>query len=106
MEPLESVAGLVFLGFPLHAPGRSGNERAQHLYDVDVPMLFLQGTRDNLADLGQLRPVIKKLGKRATLHVVEGGDHSFKVLKRSGRTAAEVMSELADETERFADMLG
>ena len=93
---LEGVRGLVFLGFPLHAPGREGTERATHLADVAVPMLFLQGTRDTLADLSLLTPVIEELGARATLHVVDGADHSFAVLKRSGRTGAEVMAELAD----------
>lgn len=95
---LPDVVGLVFLGFPLHAPGREGTERAAHLDDVDVPMLFLQGTRDRLAKLELLEPVLRDLGDRATLHVVEGGDHSFKVLKRSGRTEGEVLDEIADAT--------
>lgn len=95
-EPLEGVAGLVFLGFPLHAPGRASDGRGSHLDDVTVPMLFLQGTRDALADLDLMRGVCTRLKKRATLHVVEGGDHSFKVPKRSGRTPDEVMNELAD----------
>ncbi len=82
-EPLPGVRGLVFLGFPL-------------LERVQIPMLFLQGDRDEFADLTLLRPVIKRLGGRATLHLVEGGDHSFHVLKRSGRTDAEVMDEIAD----------
>lgn len=93
---IDGVSGLVFLGFPLHPAGRPGTERAAHLQDVDVPMLFLQGTRDALADLALTREVCDDLGQRATLHVVEGGDHSFAVLKRSGRTADEVMTELAD----------
>jgi len=93
-EPLPAVRGLVFLGFPLHPPGRPGNERAEHLARVQVPMLFLQGTRDDFADLKLLRPVVKRLGTRATLHLVDGGDHSFRVLKRSGRTDADVMGEL------------
>ena len=93
-EPLPAVRGLVFLGFPLHPPGRLGNERAEHLARVQVPMLFLQGTRDDFADLKLLRPVVKRLGTRATLHLVDGGDHSFRVLKRSGRTDADVMGEL------------
>jgi predicted alpha/beta-hydrolase family hydrolase len=92
---LERVRGLVFLGFPLHAPGRPGTERAAHLAQVAVPMLFLQGTRDPLAGLDLMRPVCDHLGARATLHVVEGADHSFGVLKRSGRTNAEVVAELA-----------
>lgn len=93
-EPLPGVRGLVFFGFPLHQPGRSGTERAAHLDQVRIPMLFLQGTRDALADLGLIREVCRRLGDRATLQVVEGGDHSFKVLKRSGRTEEEVMEEL------------
>ena len=93
-EPLPGVRGLVFLGFPLHPPGRPGNERAEHLTQVQIPMLFLQGTRDDFADLKLLRPLVKRLGTRATLHLVDGGDHSFKVLKRSGRTDGDVMTEL------------
>jgi len=92
--PLPGVRGLVFLGFPLHPPGRPGDSRAEHLAQVQVPMLFLQGSRDDFADLKLLRPVVERLGERATLHLVEGGDHSFKVLKRSGKTEAEVMTEL------------
>ena len=94
-EPLPAVRGLVFLGFPLHPPGRPGDSRAEHLVQVEIPMLFLQGTRDEFADLKLLRPVIQRLGERATLRLVEGGDHSFHVLKRSGRNEAEVMAELA-----------
>lgn len=76
--PLPGVRGLVFLGFPLHPPGRPGTERAEHLAAVRVPMLFLQGTRDAFAKLDLLRPVVAQLGKGATLLVMEGGDHSFK----------------------------
>ena len=101
--PLPGVRGLVFLGFPLHPPGRPGDSRAQHLAQVQLPVLFLQGTRDEFADLKLLRPVVTRLGERATLHLVEGGDHSFHVLKRSGRTDTEVMSELAG---RIADWAG
>src|SRR5689334_8267075 len=93
-EPLPGVRGLVFLGFPLHPPGRPDDKRAEHLAHVHVPMLFLQGTRDDFADLKLLRPLVKRLGARATLHLVEGGDHSFKVLKRTGKTDADVMDEL------------
>jgi predicted alpha/beta-hydrolase family hydrolase len=93
-QTLPNIEGLVFLGFPLHASGRVGNERANHLSDVDVPMLFVQGTRDSLADLGQITGVCERLGKKATLHVVDGGDHSFKVLKRSGRDPVDVMEEV------------
>jgi hypothetical protein len=95
-EPLPGVRGLVFLGFPLHPPGRPGTARAVHLSKVRVPMLFLQGTRDDFAGLDLLRPLVEDLGPGATLHVVEGGDHSFKVLKRGGRTETDVLGELAD----------
>src|SRR5881409_3807360 len=94
-QPLPEVRGLVFLGFPLHPPGRPGDARAEHLTRVQIPMLFLQGTRDDFADLKLLRPVVQRLGERATLHLVDGGDHSFKVLKSAGRTADQVMTELA-----------
>src|SRR5690348_5811228 len=73
-EPLPGVRGLVFLGFPLHPPGRPDDTRAEHLARVTIPMLFLQGTRDEFADLALLRPVVKRLGDRATLHLVEGGE--------------------------------
>jgi hypothetical protein len=93
-RPLDGVLGLVFLGFPLHPPKRPGVTRAEHLDRVESPMIFLQGTRDDLADLGLMTSVCNRLGPRASLHVVEGADHSFAVLKRSGRTEAEVMEEL------------
>jgi hypothetical protein len=93
-EPLSDVRGIVFLGFPLHPPKEPSTQRAAHLAQVGLPMLFLQGTRDPLADLGLIREVTAGLGERATLHVVEGGDHSFEVLVRSGRTAEEVRQEL------------
>jgi len=93
--PLEGVRGLVFFGFPLHPAGRPATARAAHLERILVPMLFLQGTRDALAVLDLMRPVCDHLGGRATLHVVDGADHSFAVLKRSGRTNAEVLRELA-----------
>ena len=102
-EPLPGVRGLVFLGFPLHPPGRPGNERAEHLTQVQIPMLFLQGTRDDFADLKLLRPLVKRLGARATLHLVDGGDHSFKVLKKSGRTEADVMTELVRAIVEWTD---
>ena len=103
--PLPGVRGLLFLGFPLHPPGRPDDKRAEHLAQVRVPMLFLQGDRDEFADLKLLTPVVRRLGQLATLHLVKGGDHSFHVLKRSGRTDAEVMGELvgaiADWTGRL-----
>jgi predicted alpha/beta-hydrolase family hydrolase len=100
-EPLAGVRGLVFLGFPLHPPGRPGTARAEHLFRIHVPMLFLQGTRDEFADLELLRPVIERLGERATLALVEGGDHSFHVLKRTGRTDAAVFDELVGTIARW-----
>jgi uncharacterized protein len=95
-QPLPGVGGLVFVGFPLHPAGKPASARAEHLAPVAVPMLFLQGTRDALADLALMRTVVGKLGQRATLHVVEGADHAFHVLVRSGRNDAQVIDELAD----------
>jgi len=95
-EPLPNVRGLVFVGFPLHPAGKPSSERAQHLAGVQVPMLFLQGTRDTLADLDLIRDTTAKLEGRATLHVVDGADHSFHVLARSGRTDEQVRAELLD----------
>jgi predicted alpha/beta-hydrolase family hydrolase len=93
-RPMDGVLGLVFLGFPLHPAGQPAITRAEHLDAVPVPMLFLQGTRDDLADLGLITSVCSRLGERATLHVVDGADHSFGVLKRSGRTGGAVMEEI------------
>jgi len=93
--PLAGVAGLVFLGFPLHPAGQPGVSRADHLAKVDLPLLFLQGTRDSLADLALLRPVLERLGARATLRVFEDADHSFHVRKSSGRTDPQVLDDLA-----------
>ena len=102
-QPLPGVRGLVFFGFPLHPPGKAGKSRADHLTSVDVPMLFLQGTRDEFAQLDLLREVVDGLGDRATLHLVEQGDHSFKVPKKStGKTEADVMNELADTIQQWA----
>lgn len=93
---LPDVQGLIFFGFPLHAAGKPSSERGAHLAEVTAPMLFLQGTRDRLAELDYITPLCRSLGKRVTLHVVEGGDHSFHVLKRSGRTDEEVQNELGE----------
>jgi hypothetical protein len=94
--PLGGVRGIVLVGFPLHGMGQAPNtKRAEHLRQVTVPMLFLQGTRDTLADLDLMRNVCTELGERARLHVIEGGDHSFHVLKKSGRTDQEALDELA-----------
>ena len=94
--PLQGVHGLAFLGFPLHPAGKPSSDRAEHLSDVRVPMLFVQGTRDNLAELRLLEPVVDRLGPLATLHRVNEADHSFHVLARSGRNDREVMEELLD----------
>ena len=102
-EPLPGVHGIAFLGFPLHMPKKPATTRADHLFQVEVPMLFLQGTRDALADLELLSPICQQLGSRSTLHVVEGADHGFAVLKRSGRTPEEVLDELADRIRTWAD---
>jgi uncharacterized protein len=101
-HPLEGVQGLVFFGFPLHPPNKPGTKRADHLPKVNVPMLFLQGTRDALADLKLLRPICAKLGSRAKLHMIEGADHSFHVQKSSGTTDHQVLRELAETTASWA----
>jgi uncharacterized protein len=94
-SPLANVVGLVFFGFPLHASGKPSTERAAHLPKVAIPMLFLQGSKDKLAELPLIRTVTEKLGTRATLQVIDEADHSFHVPRRSGRTDADVLSELA-----------
>jgi predicted alpha/beta-hydrolase family hydrolase len=101
--PLPAVRGLVFLGFPLHPAGKPSDERAKHLFDVRIPMLFLQGTRDQLADLKLLRPLAGKLGARATLKLFEDADHSFHVPARTGRKDADVMGELAGELAQWIE---
>ena len=103
IEPLAGVRGLAFLGFPLHPAGKPSSDRAKHLADVHVPMLFVQGTRDSLAELSLLEPVVKSLGPSATLHRVEAADHSFHVPARSGRNDREVMNEILDA---FAGWVG
>ena len=103
--PLSVVRGIVFFGFPLHPAQKPGVERSEHLRETTVPLLFLQGTRDRLARLDLLEPVYQDLGQRATLHMVEGADHGFHVLKRSGRTDDEVQEELADATRSWIDGL-
>ena len=96
------VRGLVFFGFPLHPPNRPGTQRAAHLDRVDVPMLFLQGTRDQFAELDLLRPICDRLGSLATLHTIDGADHSFHVPKRSGRTDLDVLRELVQTLVAWA----
>lgn len=102
---LDGVRGLVFFGFPLHPPKAPGTKRADHLPKVPVPMLFLQGTRDELADLKLLRPICTKLGALATLHIIESADHSFHVLKRSGTDDATVLKHLAETVASWAEKL-
>jgi predicted alpha/beta-hydrolase family hydrolase len=104
--PLAGVRGLVFFGFPLHPAGKPGIARAQHLDPVTVPMLFLQGTRDALADPALLRQVGEPLGARATMHFFENADHSFHVPKGSGRTDEQVLAELAEKVAVWAGVLG
>jgi len=94
--PLDGVVGLAFLGFPLHPPGRPSRERGEHLADVKIPMLFLQGTRDEFAALNELEPEVKALGSRATLKLFADADHSFHVPARSGRKDADVRAEMLD----------
>jgi predicted alpha/beta-hydrolase family hydrolase len=92
--PLPGVRGLIFLGFPLHPAGKPSDTRAEHLFQVHVPMLFLQGTQDELAHLGLLEPLVQRLGERATLILFEHADHSFHVPARSGRKDPEVRAEM------------
>ncbi len=103
--PLAGVVGLAFFGFPLHAAGQPSSDRADHLADVRIPLLFLQGSADKLAEVKLLEPVVKKLGARATLHLVDGADHSFHVPKRSGRTDREVMADILDAFAAWAARL-
>lgn len=104
-EPLSLVRALVFLGFPLHPPKQPGVSRAEHLGAVEIPMLFLQGTRDDLANLELVTGVCRDLGPSVTLHVADGANHAFEVLKRSGRTSEEVLEELAGTIEAWCRAL-
>jgi predicted alpha/beta-hydrolase family hydrolase len=103
--PLDTVRGLAFFGFPLHAAGKPSTERAAHLFDIAVPMLFLQGSSDKLAELRLLEPLVGKLGKKASLHVVKDAHHSFHVPARSGRRDADVLAELLDVFASWVKML-
>ena len=103
VSPLPGVRGLVFLGFPLHPPGQPSDERAKHLFDVQIPMLFLQGTRDEFANLQLLQPLCERLGARTTLKLFQDADHSFHVPARTGRKDSEVRDELLDA---LADWIG
>ncbi|MEX2125705.1 MAG: alpha/beta family hydrolase [Woeseia sp.] len=104
-SPLPGVRGLVFLGFPLHPPGKPSGERAGHLFDVRIPMLFLQGARDDFADLKLLRPLVERFGERATLTLFDHADHSFHVPARSGRKDADVRREMLDALADWIDGL-
>ena len=95
ISPLPRVVGLAFLGFPLHPAGKPSEQRAQHLFDIHLPMLFLQGDRDELASLALLQSLIARLAERATLRLIEGADHSYKVPARTGRRATQINDELA-----------
>jgi hypothetical protein len=101
--PLPGVRGLAFLGFPLHPAGKPSQDRAEHLFDVKIPMLFLQGTRDQLAMLDQLEPLTKALGARATLATFQDGDHSFHVPARTGRKDADVRADVLDTLAAWID---
>jgi uncharacterized protein len=98
LDAMPNLHGLIFFGFPLHPAGKPSDDRAKHLDDVKIPMLFLQGTNDALATLDLLKPAVKKLGKRATLTLSEHADHSFHVPAKSGRKDAEVLAEILDAT--------
>jgi len=102
-EPLAGVVGIAFLGFPLHPPGRPGDERGDHLFEVTVPMLFLQGTRDEFAELELIGPLVRRLGRRATIHLVDQANHSFRVPAKTGRRPADIIGELADTLAGWLD---
>jgi uncharacterized protein len=95
--PLDGVRGLIYFGFPLHAAGKLSADRGHHLFEIQLPMLFLQGSRDALADLKLLKPLCARLGKRAELFVIDGGDHSFHLLKSSGRSDDQVLDDAAQK---------
>ena len=106
LEALPGVAGLVFFAWPLHPPGKAGVERAEHLGSVKVPMLFLQGTKDEFAETPLLQATVKSLDKRAKLHLVDHADHSFHVPAKSGRKDAEVMDEILDAAVAWMTKIG
>ncbi len=105
ISPLAGVRGLAFLGFPLHPAGKPSDDRARHLFDVQLPMLFLQGTRDTLAELSLLAPLVEKLGAHATLKLFDEADHSFHVAARTGRSDDQVRDAVLDELTRWIDRL-
>lgn len=104
-EPLENVTGLVLFSFPLHAPGRESIDRAEHLKAIEIPMLFHSGTRDEFAALHLWRPVVKKLGRRAKLHLIETGNHSYKVLKKTRTSTENVFEEISRTTAEWIERL-
>lgn len=104
-SPLPGVRGLVFLGFPLHPPGQPSSERAQHLFQIKLPMLFLQGDRDEFAHLSLLQPLIEQIGARATLKLFPGANHSFHVPARSGKKDSEIMAEMLDVMQRWMEQV-
>lgn len=104
-SPIDGVKGLVFFAFPLHPAGEPAIRRADHLANIDIPMLFLSGTRDALGELDLLEPVVKGLGKNAMLHLVDTADHSFKILKRSRQSSEDVFAEMARVTREWVDGL-
>lgn len=105
-SPLPGVRGLVFLGFPLHPVGRPSDDRGQHLFDVRIPMLFLQGARDELASLRLLRPLVEQLGARTTLKLLDGADHSFHVPARTGRKDCDVRADMVDALAGWIEKVG
>jgi uncharacterized protein len=105
ITPLPNVRGLAFLGFPLHPAKQPSSERGKHLFEIELPMLFLQGTRDALADLDQLEPLCQSLGERATLTMFQDADHSFHVPARSGRTDPQVRSDVLDALAAWIDRI-
>ena len=104
-EPLNGIKGIIFFGFPLHAPSKPSGERGEHLFNVSIPMLFLQGTRDKLADLKLLKPIVRKLKEKATLHILDGADHSFHFLISSGRNDEDVLKEIATKVGEWGNRL-
>src|SRR5438876_2756313 len=104
-SPLPGVRGIAFIGIPLNAPGRPSDERGKHLFDVQIPMLFMQGTRDEFANLELLEPLVKQLGARATLKLFPDADHSFHVPARTGRKDADVRAEMLDVLAGWVDMI-
>ncbi len=104
-EALQNLRGLIFFGFPLHPPKQPATKRGEHLKNVKIPMLFLQGTRDDLADLKLLKPICDDLGDLATLHIVDGADHSFHVLKSSGTTDGAVLRGLAETVRSWTTQI-